>query len=109
MFVDEAGEGSAEGQVVDVAEGVDPEAAVPVDDDEAGGALKVVAAHGDWGGDAGFGGVDTNGERDAVLVEKCRQGDWGHGGVVFERGVQSQDGQGSAEGLVDPLCLGESV
>ena len=52
-FVDEAGEGGAHGEVVDLAEGVEADAPGSVDDDQAGGASQLVAAHGDGQGDSG--------------------------------------------------------
>ena len=46
-LVDEAGEDGADGEVFDIAEDVDAEASVAVDDNQARGAAQPVAAHGD--------------------------------------------------------------
>ena len=70
-LVDQAGEGGAEGEVFDMAEGVDAELAGAVDDDEAGGAAQAVAAHCDGGGDAACVGVNADREGYLVFVKEC--------------------------------------
>ena len=80
-----------------------------VDDDQAGGAPQLVAAHGDGQGGAGVVGVDADGERDSVLVQERFERGWGHGVVVLEHGVQPQHGDGVAEGVLDALGLGQPV
>ena len=69
-MVDKTGEAGADGEVFDVAEGVEAEASGAVDDDEAGGAAQTVAAHGDGQGLAGGVGVDSDGEGYLIFVKE---------------------------------------
>ena len=63
----------------------------------------------DGQGDAGGVGVDADGKRDAVLVQKRFERCRSHGFVVLEHGVQAQHGDGVAEGVLDALGLGQPV
>ncbi len=108
-LVDQAGEGGAEGEVFDVAEGVDAELAGAVDDDEAGGAAQAVAAHCYGGGDAWCVGINADGEGYLVFVKECFERDGGHGLVVFEDGVKSEERYIVAEILLNPSGLRDAV
>ena len=109
VLVDEPGECGPEGEVVDRAEGVDPEQAGPVDGEQAWGASEGVAAHRDWRVDVELGSVDTDGEIDGVLVQKRGERHRGHGVVVLEDGMEPEHGEVATERGVDALGLGESV
>ena len=108
-LVNEAGKGGADGEVFDMAEGVDPEASGAVDYNQARGAAQTVAAHRNGCSDAWCVGVHTDGKRDAVLVQERFQGYGGHGLVVFEDGVEPQQRDVIAEVLLDSLCLRNAV
>ena len=69
-LVDEAGEGGAEGKVVDVAEGIDTELSGAVDDHQAWRSAQTVAPHGDGRSFAICVDVHADGKCDFVLVEK---------------------------------------
>ena len=69
-FIDEAGEGGADGEVFNVAEGVDADASGAVDDDKARRAAQPIAAHRNWRCLAGGVGIHTDRECDAVLVQE---------------------------------------
>ena len=69
-FVDKAGEAGADGEVFDVAEGVEAEASGAVDDHQAGGAAQAVETHRDGGGCARGVCVDTDRERYLIFVKE---------------------------------------
>ena len=92
-----------------MAEGVDAEFAGAVNDDEAGCAAQSVAPHGNGRGDARRVGVHANGECDAVFVQERFQGHGGHSIVVFEDGVEPQQGDVVSEILLNPLRLRNAV
>ncbi len=90
-------------------EGVDSEASGAVDYNQARGAAKTVAAHRDGCSFAWCMGVHTNGKGDSVFVQERFQGHGGHGLVMFEDGVETQQRDVIAEVLLDSLGLRDAL
>lgn len=92
-----------------MAEGVEPDLACPVDQDQTGCAAKVVARHGDRHTAGLIMGVDPDRKPDPVFVQECFQGNRRHRVMVFEDGMQPQHRHVLSKGTGDPLGLGKTV
>ena len=69
-FVDEAGEGGADGEVFNVTKGVDADASGTVDDEQAWRAAQPIAAHRNWRCNARRVGVHSHRKSNLILVKE---------------------------------------
>ncbi len=72
-FVNEAGQARADGEVINVAEGIESDAAAAVDQDQAVRAAQLLSGHRDRSTARLIVGVDANREPDPVLVQERLQ------------------------------------